>query len=158
MLPIAFMILLGIFWFGRAYNIYGTITHAAREGVRTAVSPTCADCGNTIVSADQVADVVAQALMASKLDPNQVSPVTPAFCQCGNPNCGGSTVACSAVTSGKPQVCVQFNVQLDGPVSGPPTCGTAVSFQYPYQFYFPFTSLNFQLIQIRAQAEMKGEN
>ena len=36
-LPIVFMVMLGIFWFGQAFRIYGTITHAAREGARAAV-------------------------------------------------------------------------------------------------------------------------
>ncbi len=31
-LPLMFTMLLGIYWFGRAYNVYSTITHAAREG------------------------------------------------------------------------------------------------------------------------------
>ena len=29
-LPLTMMLLLGIYWFGRVYNIYGTIAHAAR--------------------------------------------------------------------------------------------------------------------------------
>ena len=40
-LPLTMMLLLGIYWFGRVYNIYGTITHAAREGARIATAPTC---------------------------------------------------------------------------------------------------------------------
>ena len=40
-LPIVFMLMLGIFWFGQAFRIYGTITHAAREGARAAVAPLC---------------------------------------------------------------------------------------------------------------------
>ena len=31
-LPIFFMLMLGIYWFGRAFNVYATINHAAREG------------------------------------------------------------------------------------------------------------------------------
>ena len=31
-IPIFFMIMLGIYWFGRAFNTYATINHAAREG------------------------------------------------------------------------------------------------------------------------------
>ena len=46
-LPLVFMLILGIYWFGRAYNIYATITHAAREGARAATAQTCATCGNT---------------------------------------------------------------------------------------------------------------
>src|SRR6266513_1492489 len=118
-LPLTMMLLLGIYWFGRVYNIYGTITHAAREGARIAT--------------------------------------TPALCDCGTPNCG-TPVACATVTAGKAQVCVQTNVLLNASTSTPPACGVAVSFRYPYQFWFPFTSLNKQLVQLRAQAEATGEN
>ena len=34
--------------------------------------------------------------------------------------------------------------------SGAPACGVSVDFQYPYQFYLPFTSLNMQLIMLNA--------
>jgi uncharacterized iron-regulated membrane protein len=43
-IPIFFMIMLGIYWFGRAFNTYATINHAAREGARLAVAQTCATC------------------------------------------------------------------------------------------------------------------
>jgi len=33
-LPLMFMILLGIFWFGQAFSIYGAINRAAQEGAR----------------------------------------------------------------------------------------------------------------------------
>ncbi len=47
-LPIVIMFLLAIFWFGRAFNIYSTITHAAREGAIVAVQQNCATCGGTL--------------------------------------------------------------------------------------------------------------
>ena len=42
-LPLLFTVLLGIFFFGRAYNIYGTITQAAMQGARAAVAPLLCD-------------------------------------------------------------------------------------------------------------------
>src|SRR2546428_13030499 len=45
-LPLVFMLLLGIVWFGRAFNIYATLNRAAREAALAAASPTCATCGN----------------------------------------------------------------------------------------------------------------
>jgi len=33
-----------------------------------------------------------------------------------------------------------------------------VSFQYPFQFYLPFTSLNMQKIILSAQAQSRMEN
>lgn len=164
-MPLLFLVLMGIYWFGLAYNTYATITRAAQEGARAAAVPCCATCGssancpsgpNTLTSPDTVAAAVGRTLMASKLDANQVTPFKPALCACGDLSCSGGTVACGAL-AGKPNVCVQYNVQLDLPGSGLATCGVAVSFQYPYQFYLPFTSLNLQKITLKAQSQVKGE-
>src|SRR5262252_9778251 len=46
-LPIVFTFLLGIVWFGRAFQIYSTITQAAQQGAVTAARSTCATCGDT---------------------------------------------------------------------------------------------------------------
>ncbi|MGA8313148.1 MAG: TadE family protein, partial [Terriglobales bacterium] len=46
-LPVLFMLLLGIMWFGRAFNISATVNHAAREGALAAAARNCASCGNT---------------------------------------------------------------------------------------------------------------
>ena len=35
-LPLLFMLLMGIFWFGEAFRVYGTLTQAARAGARAA--------------------------------------------------------------------------------------------------------------------------
>ena len=51
-LPIFFLIMLGIYWFGRAFNTYATINHAAREGARVGVAQTCATCGNATAVTD----------------------------------------------------------------------------------------------------------
>jgi hypothetical protein len=155
-LPLVFMLLLGIYWFGRAYNTYSTITYAAREGARAATAPTCALCGNAALLPDQVATRVAQALQASKLNPNNVTQLLP------NPplkDCtsGAPVVTCAAIGGGQPQICFQSNVQLNGPTTGPLACGVSVSFQYPYQFYLPFTSLNNQLILLKANVQTTGE-
>ena len=144
-LPLVFMLLLGIYWFGRAYNIYATITHAAREGARAATAPACALCGNAALTPDQVATRVAQALQASKLNPKDCVTHAP-------------VVACAAIGGGNPQICFQPNVQINSPTTEPLACGVSVSFQYPYQFYLPFTSLNNQLIQLKANVQTTGED
>lgn len=153
-LPLVFMLLLGIYWFGRAYNIYATITHAAREGARVAVAHTCATCltPDAPLSDDQIADAVAQALLADRLDPTQVSQIHPPYCGCNDPNCTNGPVGC-----GTTQVCIQRDVLLVNSGAAA-SCGTAVSFQYPYQFYFPFTSMNLQRINLKAHSQMQGEN
>ena len=162
-LPILFMLLLGIYWFGRAFNVYATINHAAREGARFGTAQTCAACGvpNAQPTADNVAAQVKQAMQASHLDPSQAA--FPASIPVRTACVGGAPVACSAVSgAGNPQVCVRFNVLMQPPASlpagsGTPACGVSVEFQYPYQFSFPFTSLNMQTITLNAGVQMMGE-
>src|ERR1700693_4960277 len=43
-LPVLFLLLFSIYWFGRGFNVYGTINHAAREGARAAAVEACATC------------------------------------------------------------------------------------------------------------------
>ena len=154
-LPVLFLILLGIFYFGRAYNIYGTITQAAMQGARAAVAPSCATCTNTTLTADVIAtNYVAPALQASKLDPAQVQPLNPTACLCNSAACA-TTVACDPAGIGAtPSICVQQNVVLSNNASAPQVCGTSVSFQYPYAFNLPFTSFN---LNLKARAQMRGE-
>src|SRR5438128_1617894 len=61
-LPILFLILLAIFWFGRAFNIASTIERAAKHGVQTFTHPTCASCGNNSPTNAQIVDSVNSAL------------------------------------------------------------------------------------------------
>jgi Flp pilus assembly protein TadG len=156
-LPVLFMILLGIFFFGRAYNIYGTITQAAQQGARASVAPACATCGNSSLTADQIAtNYVAPALAASKLNPSQVAPFTPPLCPCGSTtSCSGSPVACDPAGLGAtPSICVQQNVALTTTAGARQVCGTSVAFKYPYNFNLPFRSFT---LQMKAAAQMRGE-
>lgn len=162
-LPLLFMVLMAIFWFGQAFRIYGTITHAAREGARAAVAPTCATCAAT-TPAQNAVNAVNNALIAAKLDPNQVQkPATPPVLYLcgsqGNPSCG-SAVSCNYV--GISNICVQTNVQLSScsvTPAGEASCGTSVSFgyKYPYHFSIPNTALDLGNITLRAQAQMRVE-
>jgi Flp pilus assembly protein TadG len=151
-LPIMFMLLLGIYWFGRALNTYETINHAAIEAARAAATHTCATCSpsNVPLTADQVASVVQQALQASSLNPALVTHSAASL-----QACTGGTITCQAL-SGPTSVCLAAPIQLS-PLTGAEACGVYVSFQYPYQFYLPFTSLNLQQIQLNASVQMRGE-
>lgn len=166
-LPLLFVFVMAIFWFGQAFRIYGAITHAAREGARAAVAPYCATCTGTNSAVQNATNAVGSALTAAHLDPTQAaapSPV-PSLCPCGSPNssCGGFAVSCQ--TASASNVCVQPNVQLSYPtLGGAGTCGTSVSFSYKYPFHFtlpcwpqPCTSLDLQNFALPAQAEMRLE-
>ena len=156
-LPIMFMMILGIFWFGQAFSIYGTITRAAQDGARAgAAAPNCTTCtaGNT--AATNASNAVQSALVAAHLDPSKIVPLAnwtpPAPVDCVT----GNAVACTNV--GK--VCVQTHVRLPTQLPTPGTgavCGISVSFEYPYQFWLPFTSLNQQSIQMQAVARVRME-
>src|SRR5438445_8316588 len=67
-LPLMFMMLLGIFWFGQAFSIYGTITRAAQEGARAAAAPLCTTCPGLANPGTNAANAVQSVLSAAKLD------------------------------------------------------------------------------------------
>ena len=161
-LPVLFIVILGLFYFGRAYNIYGTITQAAQQGARAAVATDCATCTNTAPTAVQIAtQVVGPALQASHLNPAAVvpGPGIPTACSVA---CG-TTVACDPAGIGAtPSICVQQNIVLTNPANPSQSCGTSVTFQYPYGFQIltaipPFTPQQFNL-QLKAAAQMQAEN
>jgi hypothetical protein len=163
-LPALFMLLLSIYWFGRAYMIYGAINHAARAGAQTAAVPAgCANCGasatwgsSSLPDDATVVQSINNSLLAAHLDPAQAIPSTPSPTPKSCPEVVPEGV-CSQPSGGQFTIC--RNMQLNqGVSSSPPVCGVIVSFQYPYQFVLPFTSLNNQRILLKAQVEMRGED
>lgn len=154
-MPVVFLFLLGIIWFGRAFNIYSTIQQAAQQGAITAARPSCATCssGSPFPAPGTIASTVTAVMQASNLDPGQIL------------NPGGATAPCT--TSSNITICQGV---LLNPPSNPtqvqscpiptPTeiCGTMVTFQYPFQFYLPFTSLNLSQVIMTAQAQSRMEN
>jgi Flp pilus assembly protein TadG len=166
-LPLLFMILMGIFWFGQAFRIYGTLTQATRAGARAAVAPVCATCAAAATSPGLIAQTAVQnSMAAAHLSPNDLvttgaawTTPAPTLYQCHtNPL---TPVACDGTVT---SVCVQENVQLSfpAPATGPAgmgECGTSVSVRYKYPFHFsiPFTNLDLGNIQLPGQAEMRAE-
>jgi Flp pilus assembly protein TadG len=162
-LPLVFMFLLGIVWFGRAFNIYSTITQAAQRGAVIAARPTCATCaspgdnwsGTNFPGNSTVENAVYSVTDASNLNRNLITanPLSPApsFCVLPPPAPPGG---CSSIIT---PITICRAVFLNSP-STPAQCGVIVSFQYPFQFYLPFTSLNLQQITLTAQAQSRMEN
>jgi Flp pilus assembly protein TadG len=151
-LPLMFMILIGIFWFGQAFSIYGAITRAAQEGARAGAAPVCTTCSAGSSPATNAVNAVTASLAIANLNINtarQPSPA-PTF----------PTNACSTTTgcgSGSSKICVQQPVQLSSTSNGTAVCGISVSFQYPFQFHLPFASLNNQKIWMTASARVRLE-
>lgn len=154
-LPIFFLIMLAIYWFGRAFNTYATLNHAAREGALVATMSNCASCGNvaTTTTPSTIANVVTSALQAAGLNPSNIQAYAPALVFCpGAPPCN----------SANSNITICSNVQLTPAVSpGPPVCGVTVSFQYPYNFSLPFPvppyGANGFNLQLKADVQMKGQ-
>lgn len=155
-LPLMFMILLGIFWFGQAFSIYGVITRAAQEGARAAALPYCATCTGSTTAVNNAVTTVQNTLSTANLDPTRARPpvTTPFFSACGNSS--GGSASCSSPST---NMCVQTPVQLSNTSSGATgVCGVSVSFRYPFQFWLPFTSLNNQQVWMTASARVRLEN
>ncbi len=136
-LPLLLTLLIGTFWAARAYNIYETITRAAREGARVAVAPSCSACGNAVPSVANVENAVLNSLTASSVDTTKVQ-----------------IPACTGNLSTK--ICYLRDVQLNA--STPKEFGVSVSFTYPFQFNLPFTSVDLVIINIATSVQMREEN
>jgi Flp pilus assembly protein TadG len=129
-LPILFAVIFGILEFGRAYNMFQTVTNAAREGARYSVAPYAAgtaNAGSLPDASTQVVPLVQYFLVSDGI-------VVPDGNIVVVQNCSG-TAACPAVNG----LAVQY---------------TQVTVTAPYTFaYFPFGTLN-----ISARAVMRNEN
>ncbi len=162
-LPLVFMFLLGIIWFGRAFQIYSTITQAAQQGAVMAARPACATCsaaggwnGTSFPGDAAVENSVFAVMAASSIDKTQIIAYAPSGPQaCPHP----PAMDCPHTTANNITICrsVLLNPSTADPPP-PPQCGTIVSFQYPFQFNLPFTSLNMQPIVLKAQAQSRMEN
>ena len=160
--PLLMTIIFGIYSFGRAYNIYSTITRAAQDGARAAVTPVCAYCTSYTCGAASspfpcdatVVDAVSAALAASHLDPMRTSavPTTPGGA-CPAP---APATTCGAATGANGTTIYICRNVLINPNTSPQACGTIVSFRYSYQFlpilFAPKISIN-----IPAQGQMRME-
>ena len=152
-LPLVFMLLLGIVWFGRAFNIFSTIQQAAQQGAIFTARETCVTCGNDSPTDKEVYDHVVAVLQSSNLDPKQIpTSLSPGLLPCPAPPGGGCK------QHKKIWVCRTVQLNISAGAVQTPQCGSAVSFQYPFEFYLPFTSLNMQQITLSAQAQSRMEN
>jgi Flp pilus assembly protein TadG len=127
-LPLLFMLLIGIVWLGRAFSIYQAVGRAAREAARVAVAPTCATCGNAAPGYAEVQTVADDVLTAASLDPNNANIAL-------NPS--------ATVDPGDP--------------AAYQSTGLSVTVSYPVQVTIPFTSINGTTITISSTVAMRQE-
>jgi Flp pilus assembly protein TadG len=151
-LPIMFTILLGIFWFGQAFSIYGTVARIAQDAALAGAEPACATCTQGTVSIN-VYNAIQNEIAATNLNINnfQQPTTTPVYYSCKD----GSVKLCD---SSPGNVCVQESIQLSNTaLGGAGVCGISVTFQYQYSSWLPFTTLNKRGILINAAAEVPME-
>lgn len=148
-LPVLLMLLLGIVWLGHAYNVYETITRAAREGARSAVLPSCATCGTPPNAMEE-----AYTTAGTSTAPACISNPTYEFTNYVSPSLSSDGLNPSSVIN----YCQQAVVM--NPTSDPSAqqCGIEISFKYPVQLAIPFTSLNTTTIDIPTSVTMRMEN
>ena len=163
-LPIVFMFVIGIIWFGLVFLIYGTLTQGARAGAEAAVAPVCTTCGTTPSPAISAQTAVYNALAAAHLNKNNLVPsakwTPPMVCSCGSATSSSACATAAPCDTGVTDVCVQENVQLSYPSQGGAgTCGVSVSarYQYPYHFSIPLTTLDIGNVLVPGQAQMRAE-
>ncbi|MGA8617028.1 MAG: TadE family protein [Candidatus Sulfotelmatobacter sp.] len=165
-LPLLFMFLMGIFWFGLAFFIYGTLAQGTRAGAEAAVAPVCSTCPAPPASAvaANAQTAVYNALAAAHLNKNNLVGTAgwtpPLLCACGTVTSRSSCSTAQACDGSVADVCVQENVQLSYPgTGGAGTCGTSVSarYQYPVHLSIPFTNLDLGNVLLPGQAQMRAE-
>jgi len=163
-LPLIFMFVMGIIWFGLAFFIYGTLTQGARAGAEAAVAPVCTTCAAGSTQATIAQTAVYNALAAGHLSKSQLAPTSswtpPLLCSCGSVSTRASCSTALACDSSVTDVCVQVNVQLSySSPGGAGTCGTSVSarYRYPFHFSIPLTNLDIGNVLLPGQAQMRAE-
>jgi hypothetical protein len=164
-LPVMFLTFLGIFWMGRAYNIYATINQAAREGARVAAATSCATCGNytgcgTGYACDTaVVQAVTNSLQADHLALGSVQLPAPALA----PTFCPAALLPSTCTNTASNITVCRNVSLTPAGVTPQECGVIVAFEYEMFSTLPLVNGSpglqnkLQDLKIRGQAQMRVE-
>jgi len=173
-LPLLFMVLFGMWWFGRAFNIYETMARATREGAAYGSRPVCASCGvgcnrgfPCITGGSSIVDsVVTPTLAADHINVSDLVRIPqPSLPSCysdvltqGNcPVTGTGNLAPCENVQGKIWVCRCVDMAPNKAVGSARACGVSVSMAYPWQFRFPFTGIDNVIFNIPASAVERQE-
>lgn len=127
-LPIILILLLGLVVFARGWNIYQTMTRAAREGVRQSITTSCATCGGTFYA-------------DSHIENDVVFPVLKA---------GGVNTSNPLLNSSYVQGYTWLDENRD-------VCGTYITFKYPYKVSIPFIPMNLGTVDLNTYVQMRFE-
>jgi Flp pilus assembly protein TadG len=155
-MPILCLILLAIFWFGRAFNIASTVERAAKHGIQT-TDQTCATCDNATPTDAQIVSNIQTALQNDHLNTANVTSYSPPFaCQ--------ATPAPTCTTSQSVQICRNVPLTCGANCQNPPVaCGAAadlggVRVSFGYHFTSPLRIASLPAITLHVSALSPLEN
>lgn len=127
-------LMLGIVVFARAFNIYQTITRAAREGARVAVLPSSSAQGDTFLggTSGTTTGPIFRNYIAPVLTSNNLSPAS----------------------------VFDYSEQVKwlNPTDVDRQCGVVISFRYPYPLNIPFTSMRLTTLDLGTRVQMRRED
>lgn len=131
-LPLVLTIIFAMYSFGRGWDVYQTMTRAAREGVRQAVTTDCAMCADGGMEYQPSSyiqnSVVFPALQAAGLHTN-------------------NSVLVNSYHQGITTLDATGNV-----------CGAYITFSYPYQLKLPFLTTTITTITLTTRVQMRLES
>jgi Flp pilus assembly protein TadG len=149
-ITILMTLVLGFFWFARAYNVYQTITRATREGVREAVLPSSVADGNTYDGS-----------AANATPETSSSPSTPIFTNYIAPVLQGEGLGTGACSGSSSINCISnYNetVAWINPGEAYQQCGVTISFGYPIRLQIPFVGVGLTTLNLHTSVSMRLEN
>src|SRR5436309_2005941 len=151
-LPILFLILLGIFWFGRAFNMASTVERAAKHAIEAFHQSCATTCGNTTPTNAQIVARVNAALQDDHLAVANVTNYSPPFACQSTPTPTCTTLNGVEICTGVPLTCGTVNCQ-----NPPVACGAdaelnGVRVSFGYRFTSPLPIANLNAITLHASA------
>jgi Flp pilus assembly protein TadG len=157
-LPLLFLVILSIFWFGLAFNIASTAERAAKQSAQTAAMPTCTSCSNNFPNDGQVVERLTAVLEAGHLSAANITPYSPPFACVSTPAPVCSTPQGVEICSNAPVNCGSVPCQNPPAACGTnPARGARVSFAYVFESPVSLGSWSHITIPASAQAQQEDE-
>lgn len=139
-------LMLGVVSFARAYDVYQTMTRAAREGARMAALPTSVYDGDSFVDGATT----------------YTTPTSPIFKRYIAPALDAANLNAAACASAGETNCITNYDETIGWLAPSGTtdnqCGVSISFEYPYPLTIPFLGAGIGTLPLRTSVQMRRED
>ena len=117
-LPLLFLVILAIFWFGLAFNVAATTERAAKQAAQIAAKPTCVTCTNDFPTNTAVVGTLNSVLEAGHLDPNNKLAYSPDFACTATPAPDCSTAENVEICNNAPRPAERLRAKIHPPLAG----------------------------------------